>query len=434
MPTTSNSFRKSKSAVVILSLTTVVFMITQQIMIGIASDKLPQAPGRTLIEQRNITERQMSNFDRFIIPSYVAMAFGASAKLFANRHARIMQDERDDQAQAILAKLETGENPPPFFLYLRSFSITGNTPVQYYEHGHNRFGGPPPKRDFEYVLSAAVAADGPLIGLGRPGEALGVGRVATDDQSWRQKVEGLICKARTVFLVPLATPGTKWEVDHLLGERLLGKTVFVMPPESRSLIEKAKIRPIWEAALKFYAEKGIEMPTYESSGMLFRVGDGGSIVSKVSIGNDPDELRTSFTELHSRSDLQSILDAPIRAHCPNCGAVQSRLTPPNHKMPRANVCVRCGAYYIKPLRPDSLIKQVGTGFGLLLGAAMCASILLMLTMFKPDSIFAYALYGLMGLLLIGMLVGGLGAFVIVASSVIRSFLARIKSSIHRDLP
>ena len=163
--------------------------------------------------------------------------------------------------------------PPSFSLFLRPFSVTRRLPIR---NPYKILGflwapsvGEPDTIDLETLLSDAFSPENPLVGLGSPGEAIGIGRIEASDAEWKSQVERLASASRSIFVIPSDHEGTKWEINHLRAHSLLAKTVFVMPPKGAPDVQLN-----WEESRR---EVPIEMPPYSDTGMLYTVDDDGKV-------------------------------------------------------------------------------------------------------------------------------------------------------------
>jgi hypothetical protein len=151
-------------------------------------------------------------------------------------YQRAMQRRRDRWAASHLDDMRKGKIT--FFLYLRPFASTGGVHVvrsvsRRKTNGmfFNQFFVLDVRwNDLERLLARQLKLYGPLIGLGRPGEQVGAGRIASNDEDWQQLVKDLAVHARLLFLLPAMDNGTRWEMDLILAQpSLLRKAVFVVP-------------------------------------------------------------------------------------------------------------------------------------------------------------------------------------------------------------
>jgi hypothetical protein len=184
---------------------------------------------------------------------------------------------------------------PRFALFLRPFSITRRLAVKnpYASVGYLWPGAAnePKLVDLETLLADAFSSDNPLVGLGEPGEAIGVGRVRTSEQDWREAVKKMAPAAQNVLVVPSAKEGTKWEIEYLKEQGLLSKCVFIMPP-SRDI----EIVQDWKSSI---GKVPVEMPPHDPAGLLYSVNANGQIVktAPLSVGT----TRSLVTQIASVS-------------------------------------------------------------------------------------------------------------------------------------
>jgi len=91
------------------------------------------------------------------------------------------------------------------------------------------------QRTFEDRLTEAFADVGPVIAIGRPGEAvqpLGAAREYADEDSWRDAVLNRARTAQLVLMLVDGTPGMEWELEHIPSVNGLRRIVLVLPPRS----------------------------------------------------------------------------------------------------------------------------------------------------------------------------------------------------------
>lgn len=215
-----------------------------------------------------------------------AAAMGKACSKLARRGE---QRRRDRRAQAILSGvLESAPagsprlspvNPqaPDYALYLRPFSSTGSLeapnplrrwlPIFPAYHERERF------VELETEMAQALDPFLPLIGLGRPGEHIGAGRIAVADREWRQAFARLAGAARWVIMLPAQAGETLWELEWLRDHGLLARTVFLMPPGSvtRARGSDGGGRERWAEMTGRIRQLGVPMPDHHDLGMLFRV-------------------------------------------------------------------------------------------------------------------------------------------------------------------
>lgn len=213
---------------------------------------------------------------------------------------RWRQAGNDGRAAHIMATLrhDASARVDPFYLYLRAFETTGRLRAPLFVRlrrlslaAHRGV-----TDDIESYVGQAVRSIAPLIALGRPGEAVGAGRIQTADATWQADIDLLIQRAQAVLLVPSERPGTRWEIEKLLREGLLPKVVFVMPPRSAEGGYDTQAR--WEVARTSLASLGVELPPYDPDGLLFELSAQGRLLqAEPLLPHDERAMRISLQRL-----------------------------------------------------------------------------------------------------------------------------------------
>lgn len=199
------------------------------------------------------------------------------ALLLRNLMLRIRQARFDRMAKRVLQVLraDPAAGVPDFVVYLRAFETTRHLGVPLYLRLQKLYSlASLTVNDVENHVSNAVGQLGPLVALGRPGEAFGAGRVITAEEEWKQDILLLLHRCRAILLVPSHRKGTLWEIESIYHEGLLEKCIFVMPPRSKKAIDTSER---WGEAKAAIAMLGLEVPDYQSSGMLFTLNASGKI-------------------------------------------------------------------------------------------------------------------------------------------------------------
>jgi hypothetical protein len=122
----------------------------------------------------------------------------AMSVLFKGARQRLQEWTRIFEARGAEDELRHARARP--ILYLRTFGID-----QINKH--------------EHAVMREVRRLGPVIAIGRPGEAfpsLGAARFYVDDAHWQAKVADIAKVSQLVIWVTGATPGLRWELTHLL--------------------------------------------------------------------------------------------------------------------------------------------------------------------------------------------------------------------------
>lgn len=275
--------------------------------------------GLTLIVLASIVRFRIEFDGRvgWVLP-VVALGIGIMSRMAAQRlgtsYRRGQQALRDRRAVQTLNAVRNGE-APAFSLYLRSFEITARMPMI-----EDQFAGPllagdvradvDTWSDVETQLAAGVEDEIPLIALGEPGEHPGAGRVRSTDETWQEDVRALANAAIVIFMFPSARAGTLWEARWLRDQRLLSRTIFVVPPRPgrlhRSDSYDWSVR--WPEIRDAMMDVGVRLPDYEKKGQLFTVTADGSIVQTL--------LKGHYTRLALRSFIAHHLRKLARAPVP----------------------------------------------------------------------------------------------------------------------
>jgi hypothetical protein len=182
--------------------------------------------------------------------------------------SKLCRQRRDDLlAEALFAKISSDADvDEPFVLYLRPFVSTGAfTHVVRFAKGRQL------NYELEEELSHAVRPFGPLIALGESLEHLGAGRIKSTDANWRETVSRLMRKALLIVTVPSSRPGTLWEIEQLLAENWITKTVFIDAPNTSATPSFAQEME-WGEIGRLLASRGYEWPFDDPKGCLIFFG------------------------------------------------------------------------------------------------------------------------------------------------------------------
>ena len=118
----------------------------------------------------------------------------------------------------------------------------------------------------------------PILALGKPGEAQGVGRILTDENSWKAAISELLRHSSLIICIPSGHPGSLWELTEIIQNGYLSKAVFLMPPNRPGTLKwfftwwqwKYRIDD-WNTAVSHMKSHGIVIPGYRKNGLLFSV-------------------------------------------------------------------------------------------------------------------------------------------------------------------
>jgi hypothetical protein len=186
---------------------------------------------------------------------------------------------RDNNANAIVRRVLNGEDPW-YYLYLRPFAITNKVLLQNPSLASiQETFNPERNRDFETTLTAALEfAKIPLIALGKPGETLGAGRFATDDEHWREVFKPLASQASGLILVPSLHTGTMYEIKWIIENSALSKTIFVRLPKLPQVE--------WDAVATACRDIGLDLPeATDQRGALIKFSSTGRANRSVSLSS-----------------------------------------------------------------------------------------------------------------------------------------------------
>ncbi len=201
------------------------------------------------------------------------------------------QRERDLRAYKIFCLLKEGIIHK-YCLYLRPFESTGRMTTLRNEREFKR------SREFidvEAVISEAVEPRMPLIGLGKPGEQVGAGRISSTDENWWSSVKLLIDNAVLIFVLPQQKKGaTRKEVEWLLTNRYVDKCIFLMPPNWENN---------WKSVSIEMESLGIKFPKYRSEGLLFTLAQDEDYLKTITGAIQLDMLLDNSKELLKALDM-----------------------------------------------------------------------------------------------------------------------------------
>lgn len=269
------------------------------------------SPGMTLLAQKVI-----HTIGGRALDGTLAVALLLFSQWCRGKRIRLRQKEYDDRGQEVLRDLrgDPEASVPKFYLYLRAFETTGKLHVPLYLRVRRKCVWVAQRLvtdDLESYASLAVGSVAPLIALGKPGEAIGAGRILTDEESWQQDIITLMKRSTGVLLVPSDRPGTIWEMDTLKREGLLSKVVFIMPPLTKGNYDTG-VR--WNAAREAMAMHGVEVPEHQDRGMLFRVDLDGKVVNAEPLMlSSTRKIRKSLKRIFKTKQRKGIYKAIVRA-------------------------------------------------------------------------------------------------------------------------
>lgn len=119
--------------------------------------------------------------------------------------------------------------------------------------------------EMETIIEHALRGAGHFVALGRPGEALGAGRLPTAEAEWQDSVRLLINAATLCIVIPSAASGTQWEIRHIVQTGQLEKCCILMPPG----VGKSSYAEEWSGARAALSDI-LPLPEYQPTGWMFR--------------------------------------------------------------------------------------------------------------------------------------------------------------------
>jgi hypothetical protein len=194
---------------------------------------------------------------------------------------KLGQKAYDIKALALYKEINEGQRKT-FSVFLRPFYVTNRLSEEGIVY-------PPitpwafltdPNYHLETQFVKAMRWISPIIGLGRPGEAFGVGRILVSEEDWRGVAAKLIDLAAYIICIPSSRTGTLWELDYIAERGLLYKTIFVMPPlPPKGLFSRKRfeLSDDWDKLVIEAKKRGIPFPEYENRAVLFCVRSTSSI-------------------------------------------------------------------------------------------------------------------------------------------------------------
>ena len=114
------------------------------------------------------------------------------------------QNQADRLAADIYETLRAGKLPQPFVFYLGDGAAI----------------------DLEAGIDRSASQIGPVVCLGEPLARIGAGRIKVGDGERQEAIRLLAKGAELIVLAPSPRSEPAWELQHILGGELVGKTVF----------------------------------------------------------------------------------------------------------------------------------------------------------------------------------------------------------------
>jgi signal peptidase I len=169
-----------------------------------------------------------------------------------------------------------------YVLYLRPFASSGKLPVENtLESRVDRLlmGA---YWDFEFALGYGLAHRQTLVALG-DGGSLGVLKIKSSDEQWKESVRALMQDSSAIFVVHSTSPGTFWEIEILSSDPvLLRKTIFLQPPRVYHWSLIFRLRWVrakqsrWADVSEAVKRYGLIFPEFDRRGQVFTLNSGGA--------------------------------------------------------------------------------------------------------------------------------------------------------------
>ena len=148
----------------------------------------------------------------------------------------------------------------------------------------------PSRWTLEETIEQLLGVHGPVIAIGRPGEALppaGVAREYVSNNYWQERVRDLIGQAQAIVVVLGDTEGLKFEYQTLVNMDAYSKMILVFPPH-----KPEKLASIWHRFVEVAVPEGSAFTADVSRALTahFTV-DGATNIITCQRHNDEDSYR-----------------------------------------------------------------------------------------------------------------------------------------------
>jgi hypothetical protein len=221
----------------------------------------------------------------FLETVVLATVFGGCGYGISIIQKKLAQKRRDKKANQIRIDLSEGKKPV-YSLYLRPFISTGKMTMQTsLDFAEIPWLYTPEKnKDLEVIFADALEPIAPLVGLSSESNYEGTGKTESPDQDWQNEIELLAHNAKILIVLPSYNEGIKWEIDWILKNDYLQKSVFFMPPTA--FAKSFNWESNWADTKNEIESYGIKLPPYDVKGLIFTYGKNNQINYKKNIGKD----------------------------------------------------------------------------------------------------------------------------------------------------
>jgi hypothetical protein len=233
-------------------------------------------------------------------------AFGLCAlgMVLLFRVYRLCRQRVDDLAAAdVYAWIVAGQTPlEPYILYLRPFASTNAVHVIVRINYKSTM-----TVELEEELAIAVRPIGHLITLGESLEHFGAGRIVSSEAGWQEAARRLIHHAALIIVLPSTRPGTLWEIEYLLANGYMRKTVFLDVPNIRVASSHFAQQTEWAGVGALVTASGYQWPADSPEGALIFFGTSKTpqIVEPLNLRDTP-HLREAIGRIRELAERSAV--------------------------------------------------------------------------------------------------------------------------------
>jgi hypothetical protein len=219
---------------------------------------------------------KVSNAVSFLIllSLFLAAFIVVGAIIFMKKKVSKLRQERRDVYALLLFNAARSGDLDKFALFLRPFYVTGKIIEVVYSSDSKSS----TTYELEQTIVKSLGKLMPTVALGKPGEAIGVGRLLTDEKTWKSAAAVLMRRASLIISVPSSRPGSAWELEEIIRNGYFAKTIFLMPPEIN--YSPYSVREDWDRLVELMKGHGIAVPDYQKGGLLFSVKPQGGYIEE----------------------------------------------------------------------------------------------------------------------------------------------------------
>lgn len=222
----------------------------------------------------------------FVMAVTISLYLG---QVFHTASRRVAQRARDLEAERVYDAIRTGTQTGAFILYLRPFASTdalADQRVSAVRMGQSGLVIGADRLEFEGDIQSSVGRYAPMIALGEPLEHEGAGRIAVPEGQWQTSIEALMDAAALILLLPSPRAGTLWEIDQLIANGHLAKTLIIDPPNHRSSRDDYDPVTEWCGVQIAFAQRGLALPDDHREGHILTFPMGKGLVTHIPGGLD----------------------------------------------------------------------------------------------------------------------------------------------------